>query len=201
MEKYLDYSNDTIFKYLNLPEAINKDLFVEQCVLRCGEFEVLYPEPLTMQYAIGSWSNKWYKTFERWAETLAMDYNPIENYDRIEEWHDDTLTHGTSSNSSTSSSNSSASNTNQNDKSAYDSNQFRPVEKDTSSSSQTFGSTISNSGTTDASNNNTRTGRAHGNIGVTTNAQMVAEEIKLREWNIIDHMIDLFIKELVIPIY
>ena len=51
-----------------------------------SEFEVLYANPQYMQSMIGIWSNKWYHTFERWIKALDIDYDPLENYDRREEW-------------------------------------------------------------------------------------------------------------------
>ena len=41
----------------------------------------------------------------------------------------------------------------------------------------------------------------HGNIGVTTSAAMLKEFYGISEWNIYDHMADLFKTELLIPIY
>ena len=45
------------------------------------------------------------------------------------------------------------------------------------------------------------TGHTHGNIGVTTSQQMLEAELKIDEWNIYEHITDLFLTEFVIPIY
>jgi len=47
----------------------------------------------------------------------------------------------------------------------------------------------------------TRTGRAHGNIGVTTSQQMLQSELDIVAWNIYEHITDLFLQEFVIPVY
>lgn len=48
---------------------------------------------------------------------------------------------------------------------------------------------------------NTRTGRAYGNIGITTTQQMIAEERKIVVWNIYDHIIQSFKKRFCILVY
>ena len=44
-------------------------------------------------------------------------------------------------------------------------------------------------------------GRIHGNVGVTTSQQMLEAELSLAEWNLYEHITDLFLSEFVIPIY
>ena len=46
-----------------------------------------------------------------------------------------------------------------------------------------------------------RDGRIHGNIGVTTSQQMLQAELDIAQWNLYEHITDLFLSEFVIPIY
>ena len=78
--------NDDLFKNLSLPEGLNKQTLTDNILLRGGEFEVSYPDPTATQSLIGIWSNKMQPTFERWVNALAIDYAPLENYDRHESW-------------------------------------------------------------------------------------------------------------------
>lgn len=80
---------DDLFKNMELPAGIDKDTLVADILMRGGEFEVMYSDPYFMQSLIGPWSKKWYRTFEKWVKALAIDYNPLENYDRMEEWEDE----------------------------------------------------------------------------------------------------------------
>ena len=41
----------------------------------------------------------------------------------------------------------------------------------------------------------------HGNIGVTTTQQMLESELSLAEWNVYEHITDLFIEEFCVAIY
>ena len=80
--------DDTLFDLLNVPEGIDKPTLIDTILIRSGEFEVLYPDMNFLKYSIGAWSRKWYPTLERWIEALQIEYNPLENYDRMEDWTD-----------------------------------------------------------------------------------------------------------------
>lgn len=86
--RYMQQHEDDLFKNLTVPTGLNKDTLTENILLRGGEFEVIYSDPLFMQYAIGTWSRKWQRTMEKWLQALAIDYNPLENYDRYENIQD-----------------------------------------------------------------------------------------------------------------
>ena len=86
--QYMNAYNNDLFGLLNLPPGIDKDTLVNNIMLRGGEFEVVYSNPDFYKSAIGLWSNKHYRTFEKWINALTIDYNPLENYDRMEEWSD-----------------------------------------------------------------------------------------------------------------
>ena len=85
---WMQSQNDDLFSKMNLPVGIEKDTLIDNILLRAGEFEVLYSNPFVYQSAIGVWSDKHKRTFEKWVNALSMEYNPIENYDRKEEWED-----------------------------------------------------------------------------------------------------------------
>ena len=83
-----DYDN-TLFDNLTLPEGIEKDLAVDQILLRSAEFEALYSDPRFMKFAIGRWGATHYRTFEKWVTVLNKEYEPLWNYDRTEESRDE----------------------------------------------------------------------------------------------------------------
>ena len=85
---YLAHDNEDLFEFLTVPEGIDKDTLVNNILLRGGEFEVLYSDPTFFKNMIGVWSNKWQRTMQRWINALSIDYNPLENYDRMEDWED-----------------------------------------------------------------------------------------------------------------
>ena len=175
--QYMNAYNDDLFGLLHLPPGIDKDTLINNILLRGGEFEVVYSNPDFYKSAIGLWSNKHYRTFEKWINALNIDYNPLENYDRMEEWSDTgTRTNtgtvsdtGTRTNTGTQSTattgkdtfTGSGNSTNIDEISAYNSTNFQNDKKNTtnSSNSSETNTTTNNIRTDDLteSNSNTRT--------------------------------------------
>ena len=253
LQKYLQSLNDDLFKNLTLPEGIDKETLTDNILLKGADFEVLYSDPYFLQDAIGLWSRKWNRTFTKWVEALSLEYNPLENYDRIEDW-DDSLNKGIKTNSRRDSGNTKTFN-NQDQRtlntenkltldsenkrtvdltdeteeqvSAFDSSSYQPSSKTTADHDGT--DTMNNTGTETTNNTGTDTmnysgtitdefgegasgsetensksvhkGRIHGNIGVTSSVQLLTEQLQISEWNLYEHMTDLFLSEFVIPIY
>ena len=50
-------------------------------------------------------------------------------------------------------------------------------------------------------NNAKHKGHIHGNIGVTTSQQMLQSELEIAQWNLYEHISDIFLSDFVIPIY
>ena len=162
--QYMNAYNNDLFGLLNLPPGIDKDTLVNNIMLRGGEFEVVYSNPDFYKSAIGLWSNKHYRTFEKWINALNIDYNPLENYDRMEEWSDSgsrtntgtVSDSGIRKNTGTQSTESSGkdnfkgsgNSTSSDEISAYNSNSFQNDKKNTTNSS--------NSSETNTTTNNTR---------------------------------------------
>ncbi len=143
--------DDTIFDGLSVPTGVNKDTVVNSILLECAELEVLYSNPNTLKTAISTWSDLSQQAWNRMAEALSATYDPVENYNRHEEWEDG--------------SNSEA----QNQVAGYNGNTMTDSDKATA-----FG-------------NSRHSGRIHGNIGVTTNQQMITEEMTMRtKYNLVD---------------
>ena len=88
MTRWMENEEDDLFEYLSLPTGMDKDTLIDVIMLRGAEFGVLYADPYFMQTMIGIWSEKHQHTFERWVKALSIDYNPLENYDRFEDWTD-----------------------------------------------------------------------------------------------------------------
>lgn len=186
----------TVFDNLELPVGVDKEIVVDNILMDLAELELLYPSADMMRFAIGAWSRKMSPIWVKLYETTQYEYNPIENYDRREEWNntdtkDDTIT-SISRGSSESTNGGSDSTT---DKvAAYNSSNMENRE----SSVTTYG------GTNTSSNNNTMTnsvlgslkvkrdGHIHGNIGVTTTQEMIESQRKVVEFNIVSRIVNDF---------
>ena len=97
---YFNTIIDDLFKNLKVTTGIDKDILTDNILIKGGEFEVQYGDPDFIQSAIGAWSDKWMPTKTRWVNALSIEYNPLENYDRMEDWTDDTEGSGASSSES-----------------------------------------------------------------------------------------------------
>lgn len=188
-QNYLEADGDSLFKNMTLPEGIDKEILCNNILLRGGEFEVLYSNPYFLQDAIGIWCRKCQPTFTKWVEALSIKYDPLNNYDRTEEWTE-TDTGTVSGSSSTESGTDTEAKV-----SAYNANTYQPNNQM---------ETKADSSTTDQgshNNLNVKRGRAYGNIGVTTSQQMLEAQLEISKWNLIDQITDLFLNEFVIPVY
>ena len=222
LQHYLLNLEDDLFKNMILPEGIDKETLTDNILLKGADFEVLYSDPYFVQDAIGLWSKKWSRTFQKWVDALAIEYSPLENYDRKEEWSD-TLNRGVKTNARRDSGNTRTFDntdtttpgttiTEETQVSAYDSSSYQPSQQVTTSPTGD-GDVLAHAGTikdeygegtsgSETENSKTvRDGWIHGNIGVTTSQQMLEAELKIAEWNLYEHITDLFLQEFVIPIY
>lgn len=200
---YMKQINDDLFKLMVLPESdlLHKDTLINTILMRGGEFEVLYSDPYFYQTMVGFWSDKWKHTIEKWVNALSVDYNPLENYDRIEEWVD--LNTGTVSNKNVlNTSDSGITNTSATEAvSAYNSDVMRN-DNSTKGANDYSNTSVSDNDSTRTDNlQGKHTGRLHGNIGVTTSQQMLQSELDIAKWNLYENITDLFLAEFVVPLY
>lgn len=196
------YNNDnTLFDSLTLPAGIDKTVLVNNILFRSGDFEVLYADPDFLKPAISLWGQKWNRTFEKWQKALAVEYDPLYNYDRREEWvtseDEGTVTTG----KSTDVGSTDVGTTSNDNVSAYNSSTLVPDKQNIlTSGSNTVGNTEMEN-TSDRDRNEVRTGRAYGNIGVTTSQQMLQSELDIASWNLYEHITDIFLSEFIIPVF
>lgn len=207
--QYYHNAGGDLFELMDLPTGINKDTLCSNILLQGGEFEVQHGNPQFIHIAIGIWSKAWKESFQRWVDALAIEYAPLENYDRMEHWTDEKDRtddfDSTGSSRSVGTLDNTTTDTTENTKSAYDSSTYQPYDKvesrtvsDTDSTDQT-NTTISSD--TVINDDNEHNGRIHGNIGVTTSQQMLNQELDLGYWNLYQRITQLFLQEFVIPVY
>lgn len=83
------YAYDTtIFDNMELPNGVDRDTLIFNLLSETAELEVLYPNVPFMKEMLKMWSAKELPVWERMYRTTTLEYNPIENYDRIEEFTD-----------------------------------------------------------------------------------------------------------------
>ena len=159
----------TLFDGVTLPDGMDKTLMVNQIIRQSGDLFPYYQVPPQVKSAITEWFTRRKDNFAKLWQGFTAEYNPIENYDRQEDSTETpNITH-TLSNSGQDAS------TNEADVQGYNGTDYVPNSRTKSSGTSSTNGTDTESGT------RTYTSRIHGNIGVTTSAQMLEGELALRK--------------------
>lgn len=211
----------TLFDELELPGSMNKDVLIDNILYEAAPLEVYYPDPNFMKFMIGRWSFMNQSVWQKLYDTTVLEYNPIFNYDRTEEWSENeqmldkrTLT-GTEMETSTDNSSgeikSSGTVKSELNVSGYNESSYVPREQtietpDTLTSNTSETDRIVSIDKNDTENmdrkrDNIRTGRAFGNIGVTTTQQMIQQERETVLFNMYKVITDSFIERFCLMIY
>ena len=167
----------TILDGLIVPTGMDGDNVKDNLLLETESMEVLYPSAPFMKAAVTVWAAERKEVWDKLYETTQLTYNPIENYDRMEE------------SLSTSSGGSSGSTTSTSSATAFDSNTFSDTGRGV-----TQGSNRSNSSGTFKS-------RVHGNIGVTTSQQMLESQRNVVKFCMTEYIINDFISRFCVGVY
>lgn len=219
----------SVFDNLTLPEDIDKETLVDTILLRCNEFELLYPDPDFMTAAVNVWGRKNYWTFNKWVELINKQYDPLYNKDYFEEWTD---THegefskdGTDSATGTNSESSDYTRTDnlkmENDSTlthserAYNDSAMADISEDVTdgeinntgtqrnagSSSGSFSNGSTNAESGDDSYTNQHNYHGYGNIGITSAQELFLKEADVARFNLYSQIADLFCQEFCIMVY
>lgn len=184
----------TVFDDIILPDDISADDVIERIIFKYGDTPLFAPDPAVIKFYIRSWSKRRLPLWERFIAAVTAEYDPLENYDRIEDSKDkfthghnvttdDDLTHGL---------------TIENQISADNVSTYQPDNKGINSGKDQRDITEKHTGT----DLHTVESRTHGNIGVTTSQQMLTSELDLiPRLDIIDYIADDFHSEFCLYIY
>lgn len=92
--------DDTLFDSMVLPEDWDndtKDILINNILMECAELEVIYANWDFMRGAIEAWSSKEVVTWNRLYQAMLIEYDPIQNYNRVEKTNTQNrgaMTHG-----------------------------------------------------------------------------------------------------------
>ena len=165
--------NEHLFDRMFLPDNVERDFLVQNILERAGDFPLLYPNYDFMESMIYVWSHNEADIWAKLDESTRLEYNPIENYDRIDE-----ITRNVSS---------TAESVGVSSQTAFNSDTFKDTGKSTGNSSDSGTEIVSS--------------RSHGNIGVTTPMQMIREFRDISQFCIYDFITQSFIDRFCIELY
>lgn len=183
---------DTLFNEFNVPDGMDKQIAIDTICMRSREMEVLYPNLEFFAMRIGMWSRKHQYNWKKLYDTTLLEYNPIENYDRMEEWNDTDTESGSST----------VTNEIMNTGTVTEQNTaFNAGLADHAKEISDNDTTNNGSGTNKRDAKHTRSGRTHGNIGVTTSQQMIQSEREVAIFNIYDIIAESFVENFCLMVY
>lgn len=164
----LDYSPevlDGIGDYL--PSGVSLEHLKDAIILECAELEILIPNPALFAGLVKRWAARKSLSWTRYYAAIHATYNPLENYDRQEQEAIQESGENSAESAGT------TAGTDEEKVSAFNSGTYQPKTQVTrlgNADTETSG---------DFSRNLNRSGRIHGNIGVTTSQQMLAAELDI----------------------
>lgn len=181
IEKYYNKEGKSLFDGVQLPVGISKQTLVNTICEQAIDFETIYPDGDYLRQSIPNFFKIWYRTFDKWARALEIEYNPLENYDRHEQFENSGNVTGKSDETGT----------NTGKVTAYDSETLKTNDQQESiDHSESQGSTAGRG-----------TSYIHGNIGVTTSQQMLQAELDVQKFNIYQQITDIFLQQFCILVY
>lgn len=232
------YQRDpTLFDELELPGDMNKDVLIDSILYEAASLEAYYPDPNFMKFMIGRWSFMNQSIWQKLYDTTVLEYNPIYNYDRTEEWteNEKMLDGRTVASTETETRNLKTGETSRTDSngdvtttgtmktelnvSGYNEVTFTPSEETIETPDTMTSNNVIVDGTRDSINtgtvsidkkdtesldrkrDNLRTGRAFGNIGVTTTQQMIQQERETVTFNMYKVITDSFVDRFCLMVY
>lgn len=211
---YCQWKQIDIFENCTVPAPLDISMVKNEIMKRCGLLRPVYSEPEVFRDLTKMWfdSNQW--NFDHLAQIVLAEYSPIENVYESDHWSTkhtgtdkrafggsdvdtlsgtDTVTDGSQT---------------AHDVSAFNSNSYQPssVDKNSGDIDTKYGKkdTLAYGKTDDFTHGHIETydRLRHGNIGVTTNDQLISEELDLLEkFNPYDWIAAKFERENFLQIY
>lgn len=198
--------DDTILDLIHLPTGVDADEVKQNILMECAELTVIYPDWDFMHKAIDWWSRKELPTWEHIYEMSIAEYNPLENYDRMEtelemEKLRDIREHQSASKTKSQSMQQSG---DANKVAGFNTNDLAVQSGSSGSgaSSTTADGAANDSQRGDTTRDHNRSLHAHGNIGTMTVSQMMENEIKVYpQVNIVQYITQAFKERFCIMVY
>lgn len=183
--------NANLWDGFNVPVGMDKQTAINKIIYDNVSFGLIYADTNVIMDMITNWCAVNLPNWERAYAALISTYNPIHNYDKHEDWTEESSSTGTSSETSTDGG------TNTNQKAGFNQTAgWTDNSKDTYSDS---GTKELESGVDEDSN---RHGHIYGNIGVTTSQQMIEAEMELRSrYNVYEMISTSFRSEFCVMVY
>lgn len=207
----------TILDAITLPAPLDREILIDEIMKRSGSLFVYHQQPEYLKRNISNWFRRNEFNFKKQIEALQAEFDPVENYNRIETYKEsgsDSLVSTAGKGSTTTRSGSdtvknTGSDSSTTQVSAFNSSDFENSEK-TTNALGTNQETILNDSTTlttrgqdsDVTTYGKQTdSHIHGNIGTTQAPDMIKNAIDLYSFDLYENIAERFEKEFLVQIY
>lgn len=187
----------TIFDGLTMPGDLDKDAFIALIMQECSELATVYPNPVVFKTVFNAWAKRHAPIWAKLYNTTQFQYNPIDNYDRHEEYTD---THtGTSTLTGTGSSTGTSEATSTGSATSFDSGALATTEQTVTDGSSQSSSESSSQGADQYTN--IHSAHLRGNIGTVTTQAMIREEREVVTFDLYQEMLTDFMDTFCVCVY
>lgn len=203
-----NYDN-TILDGIVVPSGMAQSIVKNNILLELSELEIVYTNPDFLKMAIAEWSKKELRIWEKLWSTEHLEYNPIWNLNRTEEYDNLETRDLNVNNTSTRDLNNTSVNSGGDTVHEYTFgyNEDGAKESGRNLSELASRNVVDDTGT--VVNNVDDTGTVHhvntatmqGSIGVITSQTMIAQEREIDKFNTLDYIISSFKKRFCILVY
>ena len=198
--------DNTLFDGITLPDGLDKEILIADIISTSGDLYPYYQVAPVLKTNISLWFKRRKFDFTQLYNALRADYSPIENYNRIEtrKQSDEESGNDTNSRHGSESTNENGTATSERGTSAFDKTSYANRDRTQDNSENKM---VNNSNSTlitnyGKRNDSTEEVYIHGNIGVTTNQEMIEAEIKLRtQFDIFRVITQEFEREFLVQVY
>ena len=76
----------TLFDECILPAGYDKEALIDEILTNSGDLYPYHQQPIILKKSMRLWFSRNYLNFDRIMDAITAHYNPIENYDRYEDW-------------------------------------------------------------------------------------------------------------------
>lgn len=184
---------------------IDLELLVGKIVQVCGAMSPVYNTTESYTYFHKQFFKMWKTQISKLLDTMEYEYEPLENYRRVEDLKSDTNenTSGNESGTDKSSNSSSSSSTVETKTSAYNESVYQPERQETENAKGSGSSNSENSRqysqgkTSGVKEDNT----IRGLNGLFTTQQLIEQERKVAEFNVYQWIVNKYMEELFICVF
>lgn len=184
---------------------IDLDLLAGKIVQVCGSMAPVYNTTESYSYFHKQFFKMWGAQITKLFDTMEYDYEPLENYRRVEDLKSDTTenTNGKESGTDKNTNSSTSSSTAENKTSAYNESVYQPESQETDNGSS---SGNSNSESSREYNRGKTSGVKEDNTirglnGLFTTQQLIKQEREIAEFNVYQWIVNKYMEELFICVF